>query len=221
MKNKKNIVLLWTVSLLPLLLVAAVYGKLPDTIPTQFGLDGAVNAYGPKSTLWVLAGMCPLLAALFQFLPLIDPRGRNYSKFQGYYDLFAISLELFLLAILALVLTEVLRPGTLSMGRSILSLLAVLFILVGNMMGKIKSNYFFGIRTPWTLADPDIWVRTNRLGGRLWFATGVLLLPCSLLLPEALSLALMLVGILGSCILICVLSCLWYRQKHQGEDPQA
>lgn len=221
MKNKKSIALMWIISILPALMVAAVYGRLPDIIPTQFGFDGAINSYGPKSTLWLLAGMCPFFAAMFQFLPHIDPRKKNYSKFQNYYDLFAIGLELFLLAVLALVLTETLRPGTLSMGRAILALVAVLFILVGNMMGKVKSNYFFGIKTPWTLSDPDIWVRTNRLGGRLWFATGVLLLPCSLLLPETVSFVLMLVGILGSCVLVCVLSYLWYRQKHQGEETEA
>ena len=220
MKNKKSILLMWIIAVLPLLLVAAVYGRLPDAIPTQFGFDGTVNSYGPKSTLWLLAGICPLFAALFQFLPLIDPRRANYGKFQKYYDLFAIGLELFLTAILGLVLTESLHPGTLSMGRAILALLAVLFILIGNMMGKVKSNYFFGIKTPWALDDPDIWARTNRLGGRLWFITGVLLLPCSLLLPETVSFVLMLVGILGSSVLVYVLSYVWYRQKHQTDESK-
>ena len=93
MKNKRNIVLMWVISLVPLITLTMIYGKMPDTVPTSFGFDGAINAYGPKSTLWMMAGMGPVLALLFQFMPKIDPRKRNYAKFQKYYDIFAIFME--------------------------------------------------------------------------------------------------------------------------------
>jgi len=214
MKNKRNIILMWIVALIPVLLVAILYPHLPDIVPTNFGFDGTVNTYGPKSTLWMLGGMCPLLALLFQFLPFIDPRKRNYAKFQKYYDIFCIGTELFLLVIVGLLLTEIVRPGTVSIVRSITALISILFILLGNMMGKIKPNFFFGIRTPWTIADPDIWVRTHALGGKLWFFTGLVLLPASLLLPEKIFFIIMMVGILGSSLLVCILSYLWFKQKN-------
>ena len=217
MKSKRNIVLMWVISLVPLITLTMIYGKMPDTVPTSFGFDGAINAYGPKSTLWMMAGMGPVLALLFQFMPKIDPRKRNYAKFQKYYDIFAIFMELFILGINSMLFVEILRPGTVSIGRAVTVLICLLFILMGNMMGKIKHNYFFGIRTPWTLADPDVWNRTHRLGGRLWFIIGVLLLPCCLLLPEKVFFALLMVSILGSTLVLCVLSYLWYRQKNREE----
>ena len=94
MKSRRNIALMWVVSLVPLMILTVIYGKMPETVPTSFGFDGTINAYGPKSTLWMLAGMGPLLALLFQFMPKIDPRKRNYEKFQKYYDSFAIFMEL-------------------------------------------------------------------------------------------------------------------------------
>ncbi len=217
MKSRRNIALMWVVSLVPLMILTVIYGKMPETVPTSFGFDGTINAYGPKSTLWMLAGMGPLLALLFQFMPKIDPRKRNYEKFQKYYDSFAIFMELFLLGTSCLMFTEILRPGTVSIGRAVTVLVCLLLILMGNMMGKIKHNYFFGIKTPWTLADPDVWNRTHRAGGRMWFLIGVVLLPCCLLLPERVFFILLMAGILGSTAVLLVLSYLWYRQRHREE----
>ena len=217
MKSKRNIALMWGISLVPVIILIIIYGKMPETVPTNFGFDGTINAYGPKSTLWMLAGMGPLLALLFQFMPRIDPRKRNYEKFQKYYDVFAIFMELFLLGISSMIFVEIFRPGTVSIGRSVTVLVCLLFLLMGNMMGKIKHNYFFGIKTPWTLADPDVWNRTHRLGGRMWFLIGVVLLPCCLLLPEKVFFVLLMAGILGSTAVLLILSYLWYRQKHREE----
>ena len=217
MKSKRNIALMWVIALVPMSILIMIYGRVPETVPTNFGFDGTINAYGPKSTLWMLAGMGPLLALLFQFMPRIDPRKRNYEKFQKYYDVFAIFMELFLLGISSMIFVEILRPGTVSIGRSVTVLVCLLFLLMGNMMGKIKHNYFFGIKTPWTLADPDVWNRTHRLGGRIWFVIGILLLPCCLLLPEKVFFVLLMAGILGSTAVLLILSYLWYRQKHREE----
>ena len=216
MRSRRSIALVWGFSLVPAAVLLAVYGQLPARVPISFGFDGAVNAYGPRVSLWMLAGLGPLMALLLQFLPRIDPKKQNYAKFQRYYDLFAIFMELFLLVLFCLTVTETLRPGTVSIGRAVTVLISVLLILLGNMMGKIKHNYFFGIRTPWTLADPDVWNRTHALGGKLWFALGAVLLPCSLLLPERGFFALLVAGVLGSSALVIVLSYLWYRRRQQG-----
>ena len=221
MKSRRSIALLWVFSVVPVIILMVVYQKLPERVPVNFGFDGTVNAYGDRATLWMMAGLGPLMALLFQFLPRIDPKRQNYAKFQRYYDQFAIFMELFLLAVFGLVVTETLRPGTVSIGRAVTALLSIMLVLLGNMMGKIKHNYFFGIRTPWTLADPDVWTRTHTLGGKLWFALGVVLLPCSLLLPEQAFFVVLMGGLLGTTALVIVLSYLWYRQKQRGQGGEA
>ena len=218
MKSRKNLALLWIFSALPAVALLFLYGRLPEQVPTNFGFDGTVNAYSPRSTMWLLALLGPFMALMFQILPQIDPKRRNYVKFQKYYDQFAIFLELFLLVVFSLTLTESLRPGTVSICRAVTALVSVLLILIGNMMGKIKHNYFFGIRTPWTLADPDVWTRTHSLGGKLWFVLGLVLLPGSFLLPERVFFVLLLTGVLGSAVLLFVISYLWYRGRPQREE---
>ena len=48
------------------------------------------------------------------------------------------------------------------------------FALVGNLMGKIKRNFYVGIRTPWTLADERVWTQTHRLAAHRWFVCGLI-----------------------------------------------
>jgi uncharacterized membrane protein len=48
-----------------------------------------------------------------------------------------------------------------------------LFAFLGNFMGKVTPNFFVGIRTPWTLADGEVWLRTHRFAGWLMMLTGL------------------------------------------------
>ena len=90
MKSRKNLALLWIFSALPAVALLFLYGRLPEQVPTNFGFDGTVNAYSPRSTMWLLALLGPFMALMFQILPQIDPKRRNYAKFQKYYDLLRI-----------------------------------------------------------------------------------------------------------------------------------
>jgi uncharacterized membrane protein len=52
----------------------------------------------------------------------------------------------------------------------------VLLMLGGNSMGQIPQNYFGGIRTPWTLTSQVVWLRTQRVGGKVTMLTGALII---------------------------------------------
>ena len=73
-KTNKKQAAAWLLSLLPLVMIAAVYRRLPAEVPIHWDLDGAVD-YGAKAQLWVIAAMAPVLEAMFCFLPKIDPNG--------------------------------------------------------------------------------------------------------------------------------------------------
>ena len=167
MKSKISIAALWLLALLPLALVAVFYARLPDEVPMHWGIDGTVDRYGSRNELWLMGALGPLFALLFQFLPRLDPRRRSYEKFQRYYEAAALVLTAFVSVMMGTVLLEILRPGAVSMGRVVSALVGLLFLFIGNMMGKVKSNFFLGIRNPWTLSDPDVWNRAHRLGAGL------------------------------------------------------
>jgi uncharacterized membrane protein len=63
--------------------------------------------------------------------------------------------------------------------------LAIGLVILGNYMGKVRSNFFFGIRTPWTLSSDLSWNKTHRLGGKLLVLTGLALFPLAFLIEDA------------------------------------
>ena len=48
------------------------------------------------------------------------------------------------------------------------------FALMGNVMGKVRKNFYIGVRVPWTLASDRVWNDTHRLAAWVWVAAGVI-----------------------------------------------
>ena len=167
---------------IPLLIVgvafiasAVVYTRLPETVPTHWSIDGQPNGW--SSRLWG-AWMIPLfligMLALFRFLPVIDPRGKNYTKFGGTFEGIIVSLMLFMLGLHIIVLRAALGYNV-GMGRVLPIGVGALFIVIGNLLPRARPNWFIGLRTPWTLSSDRVWEKTHRFGGRVFVAGGILM----------------------------------------------
>jgi uncharacterized membrane protein len=151
---------------------AVLYSRLPELVPTHWNVRGVADGFTPKP--WgpfvlplVMLGVFALLSAL----PRISPRGYRMDRFLRVYKI----LQTTILAFLFLVTLLVLLAGVGSpvpMERAILAATGLLFIVLGNFMGKLTKNFFVGIRTPWTLASDEVWLRTHRLGGKLFVLAG-------------------------------------------------
>lgn len=213
MKNKTAIVLMWVISLLPFVLVALAWPYLPERVPTHWGLDGQVNGWSSPFTLWLLCAISPLLSLGMQFLPRLDPKKENYEKFQSRYDFFGPLVPVILLVCIAVTLSESLWPGRINVGRTIGLMIGVLFLSIGNLMGKIKTNWFMGFRTPWALSDPDIWNKTQRMGGWVFFLSGLSAVLLSLLAPEKVFFAVFFTILIVGTILTYFMSWKWFKEK--------
>ncbi len=214
MKRKSAMILCAVLAVLPLLLLWAVWGELPDQVVTTWGFDGEVTGTGSKATLLGLALMGPGLGLLLALLPKIDPRRENYRKFQDHYDGFCVVFQLFMAAVNSAAIWENLSPGSLSIGRVVTVLIGLLFAFLGNILPTVRHNYFMGIRTPWTLADPRVWDRANRMGGRLFFLTGAVTVPLALLAPERWLLGVFMGLTAVSALVPTVASYFWFRKLH-------
>lgn len=213
MKNKKAIALMWALSLLPFLLVAIAWPHLPEKVPTHWGMGGQVDAYSSRATLWLLCAINLPIAAGMQFLPRLDPKKANYEKFQPYYDFFGPLVPLILLVCIAVTLSESLWPGRIDVARVIMLMVGVLFLILGNMMGKVKTNWFMGIRTPWALSDPDVWNKTQRLGGWVFFLSGLVAASMALLAPVKLLFILLFAILIIGTALTYFMSWKWFHDK--------
>ncbi|MGN0135651.1 SdpI family protein [Anaerotignum sp.] len=211
MKIKKISMLI--LSVLPLLMVLAVYSRLPEQVPMHWGIDGTVDRYGAKWELFFLAGLNILLGILMPFLAKIDPKHKNYKRFQKTYDWMILWLLGFLAGIMGLTLAEAMQPGRYDMCKWVCAMVAVLFISLGNMLPKVKQNYFTGVRTPWALQSDTVWNKSQRLGGKIFVFGGILMLISALCFAPRVSVVLTITVAIGICLIPTVMSYVWYRQE--------
>lgn len=213
MKSKKMRILVYVLAIIPVIALALLYGRLPEQIPTHWNLDGSVT-YSGKETAWMLVLMAPVFSVLFDVLPHIDPRKSNYGRFGKYYDGFCVFMVLFFLVINGITLSEAMYPGKISVSTAVMLMVSVMFIFLGNMMPKIKSNFYFGIKTPWTLSDEDVWNKSQRLSGHLFFWGGLVMLLSTFLLSDYALFAVVMVFVVVTVVVPLVMSYVWYRKKH-------
>jgi len=159
---------------------AIAYRRLPERVPVHWDVHGNVNGYGSR---FAGAFGMPLLMLglwlLLRLLPRIDPRRANYAKFADTYDLFVDSL-VGLLLVMQLALLANTLGWPVSMERVAPVLIGLQFIILGNALPRARPNWWFGIRTPWTLSNDRVWTQTHRVGGYLLAAAGAILLIAAL-----------------------------------------
>ncbi len=171
---------------IPIAVSIYLYPSLPEQIPTHWNLAGEVDDYTPKP--WGVT-ILPL-AAVFVFLvmkliPMVSPKGFRTDQFQGVINIFTVTLVGFMSAVALLVLIAA-TGRDVHVNEVVFAGVGLLFIVLGNYLGKVRKNFFIGIRTPWTLASDEVWSRTHRLGGYVFVLIGFFLfLNAFIQFPEA------------------------------------
>ncbi|HXG09904.1 MAG TPA: SdpI family protein [Gemmataceae bacterium] len=149
------------------------YDQLPDQLPVHWGIAGTPDDWMAKGTalvLWpaVVAGVVLLTLVL----PWLSPRHFEVEPFRATYG-YLMALVAGLLTYMHLVvLWGALWPGF-STERWLFGGLFLLFALMGNVLGRVRRNFWMGVRTPWTLASETVWIQTHRLTAWLFTAFGL------------------------------------------------
>ena len=145
---------------------------------------GQVDRWGTKSDapvpLLLLPGVCVGLYLLLLFLPRIDPGRANYDHFQTAYWVGRFVVLGHLAVLHAVVLLRTLGHNV-DVTRVMLMSLAVLLLVLGSILGKIRPNWFVGVRTPWTLSSKLSWTHSQRAGGWMFIILGIVAFPAALL----------------------------------------
>ena len=199
-----------------LILSAWAWPQIPDgaQVPIHWGIDGTPDGYGPK---WLgLLGipiLTVLVVALLLVIPRFEPRRANLERSATAYVAVGIAVTLFVTALhVAAVLAALGENVNLGMVASIGIGLA--FVVMGNYLGKTRSNWFFGIRTPWTLSSDRSWTRTHRLGGVAFVVIGLLVIVTALVAGPSVAIWVLLGGMAASVIGLLAYSYLVWR-----DDP--
>ncbi len=146
-------------------------------IPSHWNIRGEIDGYTGKWTAVLLfPGINALLFILMLTLPIISVRYRETpERFSRMVPLITnIIISFFaIIHIYTLLLGAELVSST---GCFIYYALGLMFILLGNILPKMPSSFFIGIRTPWTLSSEYVWRKTHKVGGVCFVLSGLLMI---------------------------------------------
>ena len=214
---------LWIALLALCLASAAAYvfwalPAMPDTVPTHWGVDGTADGWDSKgSTIFMGAVMPLLMLALLFAVPYFDPRGASFNRFKAIYQGFSVAFTVFMVVVAwitpATALGVLPDAGGSFVNVIVFGFLGLMLVGLGVAMPHIEPNYTFGVRLPWTLADPENWRRTHRFAGPVFVVMGVVTLASALLASAApeLTLVVLLVALLGGVALVALYSFLLWK----------
>lgn len=208
MKKKSN----WLEAALlaaPFFVLVLVWKQLPEKIPMHWNLAGQADRWSSSKAGILLAPLLSLgVLVLCHVLPRLDPKLRASSappgRMPAVLQIIRSTLAGFFCILFGLQLAAAFH-WPISAPRLVLASLLLLFAIIGNYLGNLQPNYFFGIRTPWTLENPATWRATHRHGGRLMFFISNTLLLLQFFISEPL-----MVLLTSGLLLLLAIWCVFY-----------
>ncbi|HWA92752.1 MAG TPA: SdpI family protein [Rhizomicrobium sp.] len=143
---------------------------LPDGVrlATHWGIDGQVNGTMSKETGLVTGPAIALgLLLLLLLVPRIEPRRENLIASRKAFFAFWIGGLTVLALIHALVVFNAAGIVT-DVPGAVMIAVPVMIGVGGNYLGKVRPNFFLGVRTPWTLSSDLSWEKSHRVMARLF-----------------------------------------------------
>jgi uncharacterized membrane protein len=154
------------------------YPSLPSVVPIHWDAHGHVNGWGPKWSLFLYGpGLMLFIVLMFSALPWLSPKKFEVDSFRATYLYIMIIVVAMMAYCNLLILMSALGSLAgivLDVTRAVEGGVCLLIALMGNVLGKVRRNFFVGVRTPWTIANEQVWNATHRFAARTFFAGGLL-----------------------------------------------
>jgi len=151
-----------------------LYPHLPARVATHWGVHGQPNGYSSKASLFFFGpGLLVIVMLLTGLLPWLSPKHFEVDSFRSTYRHIMIYLFV-MIAYLDAVMLWLASGHAIDAGRAIVGGVCLFLALIGNLLGKVRRNFYIGVRTPWTIASERVWNSTHRFAARTLVAAGAL-----------------------------------------------
>jgi uncharacterized membrane protein len=204
------------------------YDELPEQVPIHWDINFHPNGFAPKSDAFLVFFLWPVVMVGFcvvtLLLPWLSPRHFEVDTFRstyGYIMMLAVALFAYLHIAMLWGAMEPAENQTIFM-RFFLGGICLFFALIGNVLGKVRRNFWVGVRTPWTLASETVWNQTHRLAAWCFVTAGLLGFILVMLLPPAAAWALFIAILIAALLPVFYSLVLYKRLERQGRlEPPA
>jgi len=168
----------------------------PDArIAVHFSADGVATGFMAKGPgLALLPAIGAAVVAILTYAPRLYSRDAGLEASRPALGVVLAGVAGVFLVAEIVIARHAMDPGF-DVLRWLFTAIGVLFVVSGNLLGKVRQNSLFGVRTPWTLRDGRVWDKTQRFTGRLMVLGGLMLTGVALLGPSH--------GVLIGVLVVC------------------
>ena len=192
---------------------AVAWTRLPEQVPVHWNLEGEVDRYGSRfEGALLLPVMMLFVWGMLRALPKIDPKRANYPRMASTWT-FVITLTLVAMLALHLAVLGSALGYPVPIDTIVPLVVGVLLLGMGNVLPRAKPNWWFGVRTPWTLTSERVWTRTHRVAGYSLSLAGLVLIAAAFVTAPWARM-LMLGGIAVAAVVPIVYSYVAWRQEN-------
>lgn len=217
MKTRTAVIIVVIISAALALMGFALSGRIEPPYVTHWDAQGNPNGFGSAFVAFYLMPLMILgISLLLLSIQKIDPLGKNYMSFRPTLNTFVVLMAAFMAYVQ--IMTLVWNLGyQFDFTRMMIPAMGLLFIFLGSMLGKVRQNWFIGIRTPWTISNEEVWNKTHALGGKLFMIAGAISL-LGIFFP-ILSIFFLMVPLFAVTIITIVYSYQEYKRVTGRHDP--
>jgi len=151
---------------------AFAYWRLPAgaTIAVHYNMLGRATGAAPAGHVLAV-------------IPAVSLYRERLARSAGPFGTLLVAVAAVLFTAEASIAAKALDPAF-DVLRTVFLAVAVLLVVVGNVLGKLRQNHLFGVRTPWTLGDERVWDKTHRVTGWTMVLAGLVLAVIDLAAPS-------------------------------------
>ncbi len=200
----------------------AIWFNLPEMeqYPIHWNAAGEADGFAGRNAVLGVLMLMPVslifTTVMLYFVPKIEPLRQNFEQSRTAYNIVWGATVVFLTivgVVIAMMYQSNFKFSLSDPLRWMAGAQSLFFMIIGNFLGKVRQNFMFGIRTPWTLSSDLSWEKTHRVGGRLFVLAGAIGLILTAFVPK-IAFPVVIVAILGVVIFTLVYS--YYLWK---DDP--
>ena len=220
------IVVMWIISLVPLIGTLVALRFFPDTVPVHYDFSGNVDRWGSKYEalifpILIIVMILVWTIAIFKYKnkasnaedEQTSASARTNAKVLG---IIGIAMTVIFTVMHAFLLYGSYKGAVSGTTRQIdgvskivFILLGLVLIVLGNFMTKTRNNRFVGFRIKWSKYNDNTWRKTNRFGAFATIIAGLLIIISAILLPSILAMTIIAISV----IVISVIATTIYSHK--------
>ncbi len=203
MKNRETLILQWLITLIPVVYYLSLWKLLPDKVPTHYNFNLKPDDFQSKKFMLGILIFMGLVVVGSSAAILngnsIDPK-RQTAQSESILKITSWVVTIFITGIMLMIVLMTknycIKQPIESFEKIIFIVLCLFFICLGFLMKNVQPNYFFGIRTPWTLANEDNWKQSHHFASKVWVWGNILLVTAILTMPNNYAGPLFIAGII-------------------------